>query len=74
MPTEIKQRYLEVREVGTNAVITVVEVLSPKNKRQGQGCSFYVDRHKKPFRPSHAYGLEQKGLARHWLLETPGNI
>jgi hypothetical protein len=30
MPTEIKERYLEVREVGSDAVITVVELLSPK--------------------------------------------
>ncbi|NET34999.1 MAG: DUF4058 family protein [Cyanothece sp. SIO1E1] len=37
IPTEIKERYLEVREVGSNAVITVLEVLSPKNKRQGRG-------------------------------------
>jgi Protein of unknown function (DUF4058) len=36
---EVKERYLEVREVGTDAVITVIEVLSPKNKRAGQGRS-----------------------------------
>jgi hypothetical protein len=35
MPIEIKERYLEIREVGTDAVITVIEVLSPKNKRKG---------------------------------------
>lgn len=33
MPVEIKERYLEVREVGTHQVITVIEILSPKNKR-----------------------------------------
>jgi len=44
MPTEIKERYLEVREVGTDAVITVVEVLSPKNKRQGKGRTLYEDK------------------------------
>ena len=41
MPVEVKERYLEVREVGTDAVITVVEVLSPKNKRKGKGRMAY---------------------------------
>lgn len=41
MPTEVKERYLEVREVGTEAVITVIEVLSPKNKRRGDGREAY---------------------------------
>jgi hypothetical protein len=44
MPIEIKERYLEVREVGSDAVITVVEVLSPKNKRQGKGRTLYEDK------------------------------
>ncbi|MEM6433493.1 MAG: DUF4058 family protein [Cyanobacteria bacterium P01_D01_bin.115] len=44
MPSEIKERYLEVREVGTDAVITVVEVLSPKNKRQGKGRTLYENK------------------------------
>jgi hypothetical protein len=44
MPTEIKERYLEIREVGTEAVITVVEVLSPKNKRRGLGRSLYEEK------------------------------
>jgi hypothetical protein len=30
---EITERYLEIREVKTGRVVTVVEVLSPKNKR-----------------------------------------
>ncbi len=41
MPSEVKERYLEVREVATHAVITVIEVLSPKNKRNGDGRSAY---------------------------------
>jgi hypothetical protein len=35
--SETKERYLEVREAGTDAVIAVIEVLSPKNKRTGDG-------------------------------------
>jgi hypothetical protein len=34
---ETQERFLEIREVGTGAVVTVVEVLSPKNKRTGEG-------------------------------------
>lgn len=41
MPVVLKERYLEVREVGSEAVITVLEVLSPKNKRKGQGRIAY---------------------------------
>ena len=37
----LKERYLEVRERGTDAVITVIEVLSPKNKRKGKGRDRY---------------------------------
>ncbi|MEO0755977.1 MAG: DUF4058 family protein [Cyanobacteria bacterium J06648_16] len=39
---KIKERYLEVREVATNRVITVVEILSPTNKREGEGRSQYL--------------------------------
>jgi hypothetical protein len=38
---EIRETYLEVREVATGEVITVIELLSPKNKRQGEGRKAY---------------------------------
>ena len=41
MPVEFNERYLEVRELGTDTVITVIEVLSPKNKRKGEGRTVY---------------------------------
>lgn len=41
MPLEVKERYLEIREAGSDAVITVLEVLSPTNKRQGEGRRIY---------------------------------
>ncbi|MGB5897512.1 MAG: DUF4058 family protein [Geitlerinemataceae cyanobacterium] len=41
MPTLIKARYLEVREIGSDAVITVIEILSPKNKQKGIGRTVY---------------------------------
>lgn len=44
MPETVKERYLELREVGSNRVITVIEVLSPKNKRPGKGRNNYEDK------------------------------
>jgi hypothetical protein len=41
MPAEVNERYLEVRELGTDTVVTVIEVLSPKNKRKGEGRTAY---------------------------------
>ncbi|WP_427160192.1 DUF4058 family protein [Aliinostoc sp. HNIBRCY26] len=41
IPEEVREAYLEVREVGTGEVITVIEVLSPKNKRPGEGRKAY---------------------------------
>jgi Protein of unknown function (DUF4058) len=37
----IKERYLEIRDIKTDAVITVIEVLSPKNKQAGEGHNTY---------------------------------
>ncbi|MDX2096718.1 MAG: DUF4058 family protein [Leptolyngbyaceae cyanobacterium bins.59] len=41
MTEEVQERYLEIREVATGAVITAIEVLSPKNKRSGEGRQAY---------------------------------
>jgi hypothetical protein len=41
MPLEIRERYLEIREVGSDAVITVMELLSPKKKQAGEGRNAY---------------------------------
>jgi hypothetical protein len=40
-PIEVKERFLEVRQVASHAVIAAVEVLSPKNKR-GDGRISYL--------------------------------
>ncbi len=40
-PIEIKERYLEIRKVGTHEVIVAIEVLSPKNKRS-EGRKIYL--------------------------------
>ncbi|MEM6838068.1 MAG: DUF4058 family protein [Cyanobacteria bacterium P01_C01_bin.120] len=39
---EVQERYLEIRETQTEKVITLVEVLSPKNKRPGEGRQAYL--------------------------------
>lgn len=44
MLEEIQERYLEVREVGSGQVVTVIEVLSPKNKRAGEGRQAYLSK------------------------------
>ncbi|MBW4579500.1 MAG: DUF4058 family protein [Tildeniella nuda ZEHNDER 1965/U140] len=38
---EVQERYLEVREIASGAVITAIEILSPKNKRPGEGRNAY---------------------------------
>jgi hypothetical protein len=39
---EVQERYLEIREVATGQVVTVIELLSPKNKRSGVGRESYL--------------------------------
>ncbi|MEM6599163.1 MAG: DUF4058 family protein [Cyanobacteria bacterium P01_D01_bin.36] len=44
MSQEVSERYLEVREVDSGRVVTVVELLSPKNKQPGEGRRQYADK------------------------------
>jgi len=44
---EMQERYLEIREVKTGVVITTLEVLSPKNKRAGEGRDAYLRKRQK---------------------------
>jgi hypothetical protein len=39
---EVQERYLEIREVKSGAVITTIEILSPKNKGSGEGRDAYL--------------------------------
>ncbi|MBC6478056.1 MAG: DUF4058 family protein [Hormoscilla sp. GM7CHS1pb] len=43
----VKEWYLEVVEVGTEEVITVIEILSPKNKQAGEGRKSYMKKREK---------------------------
>jgi len=40
-PEEVRESYLEIRDVATGAVVTVIELLSPKNKKTGPGRDAY---------------------------------
>ncbi|QYX31550.1 DUF4058 family protein [Sphaerospermopsis torques-reginae] len=44
MPINIKEGYLEVKEVGTEKLITTIEILSPTNKRSGKGREGYQEK------------------------------
>lgn len=41
---EVVERYLEIRGVATGRVVTVIELLSPKNKRSGAGRDAYLQK------------------------------
>jgi hypothetical protein len=41
MRVTLKERYLEVRELSSEAIITIVKVLTPRNKRRGRGRTVY---------------------------------
>lgn len=44
LPDHIREGYLEVRDVATGEVVTVIEVLSPTNKRPGEGRRLYEEK------------------------------
>ncbi|MBE9056202.1 DUF4058 family protein [Sphaerospermopsis sp. LEGE 08334] len=48
-PLEIKEGYLEIREVSTGKVVTVIELLSPTNKKSKEGRKSYLDKRDKIF-------------------------
>lgn len=39
---EVQERYLEIRDTKTRMVVTTIELLSPKNKRLGEGREAYL--------------------------------
>jgi hypothetical protein len=45
--TDITERYLEIRLISTGEVVTVIEILSPKNKRAGEGRDQYLAKRNK---------------------------
>jgi hypothetical protein len=49
MSEEVKEGYLEVIDMGNKEVVTVIEVLSPANKRPGKGREMYEEKRDKIF-------------------------
>ncbi|MCC3457036.1 DUF4058 family protein [Microcoleus sp. PH2017_08_TRC_O_A] len=49
LPLELKETYLQVVEIETKQVVTVIEVLSPANKRPGKGREMYEKKREKVF-------------------------
>ncbi|HLO47518.1 MAG TPA: DUF4058 family protein [Kamptonema sp.] len=49
MPEEVRESYLEVIDIATKEVVTVIEVLSPANKRPGKGREMYEEKREKVF-------------------------
>jgi Protein of unknown function (DUF4058) len=49
MPIEFREGYLEVRDMATKEVVTVIEILSPANKRPGKGREMYEEKREKIF-------------------------
>jgi len=49
VPVEFREAYLEVRDTETREVVTVIEVLSPANKRPGKGREMYEEKREKVF-------------------------
>ncbi|MDY6803766.1 MAG: DUF4058 family protein [Cyanobacteriota bacterium] len=50
MPETVKQGYLEILDVATKEVITTIEILSPTNKRAGEGRKAYLAKRRRIFR------------------------
>lgn len=73
MPIEVKERYLEVRERGTDAAITVIEVLSPKNKRNGKGRDRYQKK-RQTILGSLSHLIEIDLLRRYEPMEMMGEV
>ncbi|NJK66676.1 MAG: DUF4058 family protein [Microcoleus sp. CSU_2_2] len=49
VPVEFREAYLKVLDTETREVVTVIEVLSPTNKRPGKGREMYEEKREKVF-------------------------
>jgi hypothetical protein len=73
LPETIRQGYLEIREIATSQVVTVVEVLSPTNKRPGRGRVEYEA--KRATLLSSLCNFVEIDLLRQWPpLEVPQEV
>ena len=74
MPEVIRQGYLEVQDVATSEVVTVVEVLSPTNKRPGEGRRTYEAKRQTVL--ASATNLVEIDLLRQWppVVQLPDAV
>lgn len=47
MPENVTESYLEIQEIATGFVVTTIEIISPKNKKAGEGRKAYERKRKK---------------------------
>ncbi|MDZ7360275.1 MAG: DUF4058 family protein [candidate division KSB1 bacterium] len=77
-PETITEDYLEVVEMANDEVVTVIEILSPSNKRTGEDRQAYISKRKKIFRAQ--INLVEIDLLRDWppmpftFLQTNGHL
>jgi hypothetical protein len=64
MPADLSESYLEIRQVQSQAVVTAVEILSPKNKRPGGGRRQYEQKRQRVL--SSQTHLVEIDLLRQW--------
>jgi hypothetical protein len=74
LPEVLRQGYLEIQDVATSEVVTVIEVLSPVNKRPGDGRRVYEA--KRQTLLSSATNLVEIDLLRRWpaLVQLPQHL
>ncbi|MEM9808477.1 MAG: DUF4058 family protein [Cyanobacteria bacterium P01_D01_bin.56] len=74
MPDVVRQGYLEIRDVATSEVVTVMEVLSPTNKRPGGGRRTYEA--KRQTMLASPTNLVEIDLLRQWpsIIQLPAQI
>lgn len=49
VPRTMREGYLEIKDVATKEVVTVIELLSPANKRSGKGRQMYEEKREQVF-------------------------
>jgi hypothetical protein len=69
MPEMVRQGYLEIQDIATREVVTVIEVLSPTNKRPGAGRRTYEA--KRQIILASATNLVEIDLLRQWPPIVP---
>lgn len=74
MPSVVRQGYLEIQDVETSEVVTVIEVLSPTNKRPGEGRRTYEAKRQTIL--ASATNLVEIDLLRQWhpIVQLPEQL